>query len=748
MAVANPHKAIPRWLTALGHFWPKNLARIASLLFAGLGLGLGLATYFILNDLTPIKPTPEIVWPLLSLNIFIVTGLLVLIGWQLVALRRARLQNRAGARLHIRLVSLFALIAAIPALMVAVFATVTLDRGLDGWFSDRTKSIIGNSTSVANAYLSEHRASLRRDVGIMATDLNRAAAVWKNNPARFMDFLRAQATVRSLPQALLIQRDGTVIAAASEDRAILSTMPPNQAFDAADSDRPVILTVGSMAQVQGLVRLPAFDGLYLYATRIVDAEVMQHLARAEQAVQEYNSMESRRYEAQVTFALVYVVLTLVILLSAIWLGMALADRLVSPIGRLIWATNRLGQGDMKTRIDASTVGDDEIGQLAHTFNTMVGRIGDQQAELLAARDDLDARASFTERVLGGVSSGVVGVDGDGLIDHVNDVACALFNTSADAVLGKPLGAVMPDLVPLSKKARGNQKKRQPRQVSITDHDGNQHTLLAAAVYAGADSQAGLVITFDDLTDLLAAQRNSAWSDIARRIAHEIKNPLTPIQLSAERIKRKYDTTATRDDDVVEQCVDTIIRQVEDIGRMVDEFASFARMPKAVLKDFDIADIVSRAVFLQRVANPDMDFRFSHPGAVTLFGDPRQLSQAMTNGLKNAVESVSGAAASDDHHIDVTIDLDADELRIGIHDTGPGWPQANRYSLLEPYNTSRSEGTGLGLSIVKKVMEDHGGTLLLEDAPWCAAGGTGASLILAFPLHHDKTVEPSKLHEDV
>lgn len=720
----------------------------SSVIFAVLGLMSGVFTYLVLSNLTPLRPSPVIIWSLLSTNIFIVTGLVFIIGWQLVAINRARRAKRAGAKLHSRLVTLFAVIASVPAILVAIFATVTLDRGLDSWFSNRTKAIINNTTAVANAYLSEHREGLRRDVLMMARDLTRAAEVLMEDTRRSQNFITAQAALRSMPQALIVQRDGAVVLAASSNKAILPDLPPDEAFDAANNGDPVLITVSERSQVRALMKLQGFDGYYLYATRFVAANVLDHLSRSDAAVREYSSMETRRYEAQLTFALVYIVLTLVILLSAIWLGLLIANRMVQPISALIKATQKLGDGDLSARVRDDDRNGDEVGQLARTFNTMAERISNQQTELITARDDLDERAKFTEMVLSGVSSGVIGVDENGRINHVNEAAEFVFNLDETEVAGRKLEDVIPAFAELLKTDGKKIKTGKIKQVAIRDRDGNEHSLSVSTAQSDTAYGVNFVITFDDVTNLISAQRTAAWADIARRIAHEIKNPLTPIQLSAERLQSKYGRNIEDQPDVFAQCTHTIIRQVEDIGRMVDEFASFARMPKPVMREFDAADIVSQAVFLQRIAHPEISYRFEQEGTLMMVGDKRQLSQALTNALKNAQEAVSIKDLDEARAvIEVRLETSDNELKISVFDNGPGWPKKNRYSLVEPYNTSRVQGTGLGLSIVKKVMEDHSGFLLLEDAPWCASGGTGAGLILVFPLHHKETVGHSRVLEE-
>lgn len=753
MALAEPQNTSFRlgaYLRARG--LDGRLARFSALVFGLLGLVAGVATYAVLSNLTPLRPTPVIIWTLLSANIFIVTGLLFIIAWQFFAIARARRKGKAGAKLHAHLVSLFSFIAALPAVLVAIFASVTLDRGLDSWFSDRTKSIISGSTAIASAYLLEQREVLQRDITMMATDLGRAAGVFQRDPMRFQKFLQAQAALRSLPQALIVTRNGNVLVAASPDQKILTDLPPGGAFESADSEQPAVMTVSSKAQVQALIKIDGFDNGYLYAARLISPEIIGYLQQTDAALSEYTLMESRRYDAQITFSLVYVVLTLVILLSAIWLGLGYARRLTRPIAQLMRATEQLSDGDLDARVmHIPARQDDEMRQLSRRFNIMAERLGTQQKQLVETRDKLDTRARFTEMVLNGVSSGVVGADENGIIRHANAVACDLFNKNRDGLIGTPLKQAMPEFADIEKMARAAGRV-QNQQIAKTGARRSEHVLLAAAAMSDTAEGKSLVITFDDITDMLAAQRNAAWADIARRIAHEIKNPLTPIQLSAERLRNKFSNAVEDDDKVFEKCTDTILRQVDDIGRMVNEFASFARMPQAVIQDFDIAACLSQTVFSQRITHPGIQIIYDNPGPTLMQGDERLVAQVITNAIKNAQEAIIGNVDNphqdDLGQIDLSVEANDGEIRITVTDSGPGWPEADRYSLLEPYKTSRPTGTGLGLSIVKKVMADHGGKLLLEDAPICIEGGTGASLVLVFPRYHEQTVGHSKIHEEV
>ena len=723
-----------------------RLLRRAAMFFGFLGLSLGIGSYFVISNMTPIDANRETVWTLLSLNIFAVVGLAIVLAGQAIRLRKRSRRQHAGARLHGRMVALFATVAVIPAIFVSIFTLMTFDRGLDYWFSQRTKTIIENTTAVANAYLTEQREGLRSDISVMTDDLQPAIAAVTREPERFHNFLRAQAAIRNMPQALIIDQRGNVLMAASPKTTILTSLPPAEAFKVADT-QPVIMTAIDQGQVRALRQLDAAQGLYLYATRILSPNVVAQLIQTDLAVREYSAMEKRRFETQLTIVIIYIVLTLVILLSAVWLGLMLADRLVSPIGRLIAASRRLGEGDLQARVHMDKSGANaEINNLSETFNEMAERLGAQQNDLLLTQDRLNERAQFTEAVLHGVSSGVIGVDEAGRINHVNQPAAHLYGADENALIGMGLKDAFPDLADLARQARLVPGQTISAQINARDMSMRGFSLRASAL-AGADAGGGVVVTFDDVTDLLTAQRSAAWSDIARRIAHEIKNPLTPIQLSAERLQSKYGKQIAEDDSAFHQCTDTIIRQVEDIGRMVDEFASFARMPSAVMSEFNVTDVIAQTVLLQRVATPDIDFETKADGPLLMYGDGRLISQALINIVKNAAEAVGGVA-HDDKRVVISAMQDKHKLVLSVSDSGPGWPEEDRYALLEPYNTSRAAGTGLGLSIVKKVVDDHGGKLVLKDAPWCADGKTGATVQLEFRLPVSQTVGQSKVLEEI
>jgi len=715
-------KRLPRMTTAV----PISLVIVA--------VFLGTFTYMTLTGLSPFAPSKDVVTALLLANFIIVLVLAGLIGWRVIRLIMERRSGIAGARLHARLVMMFSFIAVLPAITVAIFAVVTLDRGLDTWFSDRTRGIIENALQVAEAYLAEHHQVLRQDVLAMANDINRAAPFLSGNEARTKQMLTTQAALRSLPAAYLVNRQGEVIAQTTAAVAPSLGIPGLDQFEKADEGLVVLYTENTGDQIRALIKLPAIPDTYLYVARFVDSRVLEHMARTQAAFQEYESLEGVLSSVQVTFALIYVTIALVILLAAIWLGLWAANRIVSPIGRLVSAAERVSAGDLSARVSVSE-DTDEIETLSLAFNRMTSQIEYQQNELVSTNHQLDERRRFTEAVLAGVSAGVIGLDAEGKISHVNRAAEKFLQIGEASVIGMVIADAVSELALIVETAMQHTNQTAHDQV-VLERSGHERTLnvRVTSEKAGADLE-GYVLTFDDITELVSAQRNAAWSDVARRIAHEIKNPLTPIQLSAERLKRKYGPDITKDPEVFQQCTDTIIRQVGDIGRMVDEFSSFARMPEAVMKEADLVEVVRQAVFLQRVAQPDIDYTLLLPSTEIVFdGDARLVSQALTNILKNAAEGIEGKEDAVDsiNRIETNVVDDGDVISITITDNGRGLPKTDRRRLTEPYMTTRAKGTGLGLAIVKKIMEDHGGTLELTDAPSDEGWETGARIVLCFP----------------
>ena len=696
-------------------------------------------SFAVLTGMTRIVPTDAVLGITLTVNLALLAGLIGLIAWELVGLWLAWRAGRAAARLHLRVIGAFSAVAAAPALIVAILASVTLDRGLDRWFEERTRTIVDAAASVGEAYIREHGRAIRAEAIGMANDVDRAKDLYDFEPERFDAFIRTQAQLRVLPAVFLLKADGTVMTRTLLDPEWTALqMPPPEAFAEADGGEPVVLTPGRTNQVGVIVKLEQLEDLFLYVTRPLDPQVLAPLRLSKDAAAEYRQLDSSRFGAQLAFGLVFVGVSLIFLLAAIWTGIGFANRLVSPIRRLILAADYVSKGHLAVQVPVRRK-EGDLAHLAETFNTMTNELRGQRAELIAAKDQIDRRRRFTEAVLAGVTAGVVGVDASGRVTLANRSATTLLDAGEAEMVGRLVFEVAPELGTILETALADETGK-PHQSQITlKRAGREHTVTVRLTSETTDATGrGFVVTLDDVTDLVTAQRSSAWADVARRIAHEIKNPLTPIMLSAERLKRRYGKRVEDDRQVFDQCTDTIIRQVGDIERMVNEFASFARMPKPQIARTDIVEAVREAVFLQSVAKPGIDFR-THLPDTPVFGnfDQRLLLQAFTNIVKNAGEAVEAvpeeARGGEKGAVDVAVTLDGDTVTVAVIDNGVGLPSENRHRLLEPYVTTREKGTGLGLAIVRKILEDHGGRIELIDAPAVAHGGRGAMVRMTLPV---------------
>jgi two-component system nitrogen regulation sensor histidine kinase NtrY len=702
-----------------------------------LSLCSGLATYLILTGLTPIVPTHLVVIGVLLINLMLVLAMVVIIAWQVTGLWLARRRQVAGAQLHVRIVSLFSVIAVVPAIMLAVFASVSLNRGLDHWFSGRTKAIIQNSIDVATAYLQEHGQVIRADTVAMARDIDEAVELVKTQPQGFGNFLSAQASMRGLPMAYLIDGQGKLLATAAAMAEFPYKAPPQEAMQLAKKGQVIVIAPGQSSMVGAIKSLQNFDDTYLYVVRPVNARVLQQLRATRANVAEYQLLEQRRTGVQVAFGLMYVAIALTLLLSAIWIGMWFANRLVAPIRQLMGAAQEISGGNLAVNVDVNPA-DGDLAVLGSTFNTMTSELRSQRDELVGANTKLDERRRFMEAVLSGVTAGVVGVDADGTVTLVNRSAETLLEMKEADLSGKPLAKTVPEFGAVLKRAQKQGKRLVTDQITLRLRGSERNfAVRVTSEGAGQDAQ-GFVVTFDDMTELVSAQRSTAWADVARRIAHEIKNPLTPIQLSAERIRRKFGKTITEEKDksIFDQCTDTIVRQVDDIRRMVDEFSRFARMPKPVMEGEDVVDTVRQAVFLMKVAHPELDIEteFREEPLRAQF-DRRLISQAVTNILKNATEAIEQVQKEElgKGRIDVVVSREGEDVLIDVIDNGIGLPKVARSRLLEPYVTTRAKGTGLGLAIVGRVLEDHGGRIELKDASDFREGQRGAWMRMRFAI---------------
>ena len=683
-------------------------------------LAIALVSYFIVTgEGSPQRLlTPPIVALLLVANLVPIMALLVLLARRIAKGRTARSQIGGRGRLHVRLVALFSVIASVPTLLVVIFASLLFQYGVEFWFSDRARTILESADRVAQAYVNENKQRIVADVLAMGGDVNGYATAFGIDSPRFAEGLAWQVAARNLSEAAVIvvgnDGDRRLIAGANLDnRPLDRRLPASAISELRDGRARVVTDAGD--RVETVVRLDPEADAYLYASRDADPVVLANVRRARSALGDYASMVERSRSLQLQFNAALLLVSLLIVAAVIWIALRLADRLVRPVGELVEAARRVAAGDLTARVTTPRTRD-EVGTLANAFNRMTRKLGEQTGALVSANSQLESRRAFTEAVLSGVTAGVISLDEKRRITLINKSAAEFLNTGNVSPIGQALADVAPELDRLIE--TGNREA--VAQLSI---GGDPRTLAVKLVRA----ERSLVLTFDDITQQLADQRRAAWADVARRIAHEIKNPLTPIQLAAERLQRRYGKEIQSDAATFERLTGTIIRQVGDLRRMVDEFSSFARMPKPVFREEAIVDIARQAIFLHEVAHPGVAFRLNAPDpSPTMVCDRRQLGQALTNIVKNAVEAI-GQKSENGANGEVVVAISEAEGRLCIEvcDDGIGLP-AERERLTEPYMTTRVRGTGLGLAIVKKIVEEHFGVMGFADRP-----GGGAIVHMSF-----------------
>jgi two-component system nitrogen regulation sensor histidine kinase NtrY len=672
----------------------------------------------------PIGPATTVILAVLGFNLALILCIAGIVGWRLLDLVDARASD-AGARLHLRFVGLFSVAAVAPAVIVALFFGVLVNRGVDAWFSERVRTVVENSATVARSYVSEQTTYISRHVAPMAGEVNLAAPTLADSPVAFGHYLKDQMRQNGFSAAYILDRDGRILARAEDETSPPFLAPPPSSFKWTDTGEITSQRFVSEDLFRALYRLKAFPDAYLYVARPIDKGILAHLIESEESLISYREAAKNQDRIQVIFGLSYIETALLVLVAAVWVGIAAANSIAAPVSGLVQAAGRVSAGDLDARVDVE-IGPEEIRALSVAFNMMTTDLQAQQAALRVASLDAESRRQFIETVLSGVSAGVVGLDAEGRITALNRRAGDLLALTDDAV-GQPLVEAAPELGPVVQEISGG---RPNAEVEIDVMRGGETRRLR---FRGAGQAAEtLVLTFDDITRLMAAQRNAAWKDVARRIAHEIKNPLTPIQLSAERIRRKYRKDITGDLETFDRCTETIIRQVGDIGRMVDEFSAFARMPAPRFAPADLAEMLRLAVFAQRFVDVDTEVALEEPGEeVWISCDARMVGQALTNILKNAGEAVGARRQlrpEPPGRIVASLVSTDEHLCLVVEDNGVGLPARDRDRLTEPYVTTREKGTGLGLAIVKRIMEDHEGELVLTDA----LHGTGARVILKFP----------------
>ncbi|GGH60670.1 PAS domain-containing sensor histidine kinase [Frigidibacter albus] len=665
--------------------------------------------------------------------ILLVAGLVFARLARMVAARRA---HSAGSRLHLRLTGVFAGMALVPTILVAVFAGLTVNIGLEGWFSDRVRQVLGSSLAAAEAYEAEHRTDLVTDAEALAGYLNvaRQAAFFIADSDLRQLLTQGQAQIqRGLREAYVIDGGGEIRARGERSYLFDYELPGAADLAIAATGETVVIQDWDSNEFRALVRLEAYADRYLYVSRNVDGEILSLLDETRKTVQLYRQLESDRGRVLFEFSLLYLAFALILILAAVWLGLWFAERLSRPVGRLAGAAQQIGAGNFDVQVIEER-GDDEIAMLGRIFNQMARQLKGQRGALVASHHQTEERRRLFDSVLGSVTSGVIGLDAGGRIDFLNRSAIRLLALDPGLPHEGPLGETVPEFEGLLARLREGLGETVQEEIRLSREGRLESLLVRMAMRRGADGRLeGYVVAFDDVTELVSAQRMAAWGDVARRIAHEIKNPLTPIQLSAERIRRKFGRTMEEEDaEALGQMVDVIVRQTGDLRRIVDEFSRFARMPEPDRRDHDLAKLMRDAVALQEGALHGARLVADLPaGPVMVELDATMIGQAVTNLVKNAGEAVetlveNGAPEGYEPEVRVSMTEMPEQIILRIMDNGAGLP-ADRARLFEPYVTTRAKGTGLGLPIVKKIVEEHGGSLTLTDAPAFAPGAHRGAL---------------------
>ena len=667
---------------------------------------------------------------------------IAIVGYSVMRMFAARRAKSAGSRLHMRLSRVFAIVALIPTVLVAVFAVVTLSIGVEGWFSKNVQNVVSSSLSAAKAYKNEQSNDLKVDLKFMAIRLNEykdTNSFVSDSDLRLQLISYQNLIQRGLKEAYIIDGNAN-LRSRGELSYLFGYEEPNQeAMDSAKTGDLFIIEDWPNNEFRGLIKLESFADKYLYISRVVDGNILNLLDKTMESAITYNTMEAQREKILWSYGLLYFGFATFVILSSILLGMLFAERLSRPVGRLAGAAQRLGAGDFDVQV-IEEKGDDEIAMLSRVFNHMTKQVKRQRDDLITANDYTERRRRLFDSVLSGVTAGVIGLSSDGNVGFINLAAEKLLNLNAENHEGKSIKLAVPEFVDLFLLIQKNENKTQQQEIKLTRAGATEILLVRVSARISEDLLVeGYVITFDDVTDLVSAQRLAAWGDVAQRIAHEIKNPLTPIQLSAERLKRKYSPMVGAEEDNLSQYCDVIIRQTNDLRRIVDEFSKFARMPEPIKRSVNITKLLKDVILLFEISSPAIKIKLKNPhGDINVNVDETMINQAFTNLIKNAGEAIESKAKLNstnkfDPEIRIFIKKNVNNLVIIIEDNGIGLPTQERSRLFEPYVTNRENGTGLGLSIVKKIIEEHNGSLeLLDASPFSNNEDFGAKMRIIFP----------------
>ena len=697
-----------------------------------LGPLLTVATFLALGPLNQGASSPTLRLIMLAdlVYVLVLTAMVLRRIVQMVADRR---QQSAGSRLHLRLTSIFAIVALIPTILVAVFGVLTVNIGLEGWFSDRVRQVVGASLEAAQAYESEQSATLTADVQTLAQFLDQAKAqsfAMDDGTVRPLLAQGQAAIQRGLKEVYLINAVGTLKTRGERSYLFDFEPPTADQIARAQTGETVLIADWPNDEFRALINLAAFPDRLLYVSRSVDGTILGLLDETQQTAALYQQLESDRGKILFNFGLLYLGFAVILIVAAVWGGLWFAERLARPVGRLAGAAQRVGAGDLDVQV-VEEDGDDEIAMLGRLFNQMTRQLKGQRQALVEGHDRTETQRRLFDSVLSNVTAGVIGLDAAGRIDFVNRAAMRLLDLQSEVATNAALVETVPEFDSLFQRLLADSGSAVQDEVRLTRR-GKLESLLVRMTERRSDSGVeGFVVAFDDVTDLVSAQRMAAWGDVARRIAHEIKNPLTPIQLSAERIKRKYRAQVS-DPEELEAYTDVIVRQTNDLRRIVDEFSKFARMPEPDRRETDLTALVKAAVMLQENGQPAVKFTRDLPDKPDLIEiDATMIGQALTNLIKNAGEAIEEAREKQIpafYAPEIRVSLNAGETHstITIADNGAGLPP-DRSRLFEPYVTTREKGTGLGLPIVRKIIEEHGGTLILTDAPIFAGNDHAGAL---------------------
>ncbi len=726
----------------------KLLNKKATLFLVALALLFAIITFIILSG--GIATTHK---AYVQLIIFFINGIILVLLITTLFFRIARLLSEyrrglVGSKIHIKLIVLFSIIAIIPTVLVGIFATILFHYGIQIWFNNRVSSALNEALLASKGYLQEHNDNIRTEAFSLTNFIqgiqNNYAQAGQNifDDENTLDqILDSQATLRGLNAAFIYNSfTHKVIASGGlfNNVSYIKQLPSSATL--MSHNDVAILDSPDEETVRAAITINDTPPLVLLIIRPVDPIILNHMHKTEKVVNQYNELNKKSSQMQIMFVIIFALIALLVVLAAILVGLFMANQIARPVGLLTLAAQKVSKGNLKVRVPEQQ-NDDEITELSRAFNQMTNQLTVQHQELIEANQQIDERRRFTEAVLSGVSSGVIGLDKKAIIELPNRSACELLTIDLMNYIGHNIVDVIPEFASLLTIIQVNHTNKnfqclKQKEIQIKTSTGSRVLLAQIGPEIRGTEIEGFVITFDDITELQTAQRKAAWSDIARRIAHEIKNPLTPIQLSAERLRRRFLKEISKDQDIYNQCIDTIVRHVGDIGRMVDEFSSFARLPQPIMKSNDLKRIIRDTLFLQQNAHSEIEYHINLPDKkIEINCDARLISQALTNLFQNASDAIHMKVEKNYTNnqllgnIWVNLEQNNQDIIIKVEDDGTGLPQEDQLRLTEPYVTHKPKGTGLGLAIVKKIMEEHNGILQLKDR----VEGKGAISILTFQI---------------